>query len=764
MTRLAPHGARSDPATGRAAAAFLKLQLWRLKASRGDRHLRMRRLVRAWRALWPTLQARAELQVQRENLHPSSTDWESLRSALRWLDGFPLNPPEPSARAERRWQQRARTRRPRSIPEAGWTARLVGLIDGALYESAAVITLEGPAEPRELWVWSVGRIDGPTELTDAAVRIVPHGIEIIGDQGTLTVTGLVAVEPGHHERAPRSDEVSPAPWVWRRAAIAVAQRGAVGIDDDLSPCWDAEADALALALALLRDPDDAHGDWAELVDALEDVEVDVRAALPEAVARWPALCAAADDLARLGALSSPHLTCLEAFFADPASAPLAEALAVQRGLSRRTGLEATLNKIRARARWDYEVAAGPDWPAEPTLVLHGTSGHYDQGQTLTFTGVTHVTLVNQFSHPAFQLGHDERDGTFTLTLRAEANSSDERALTVRARGLRVEDPDHHAPPPPPPITLPTALRDAARALTVARVHSPPLPPPRPWLPAPLVGAAAALAQADPTWRALLAAASLASGPTDEDAALAAVAPRCAALAADAAPASLSAAALTAAIIASLSRTAPWWTGLPEDSPGAWRELTGRDAPPAAARRAGAALLRDAAAEVPERAHGWLAEADRLTPPDPTAAERRDVEPIAAIAVARHALGLPAEDLTIPAAGPGRMLADPAADALRSPDERLARAAAIVALERRRGADAPSYLALLPNPDDRQRAVDAAALLVGRTDRLVALTDATLTHHHLTAAEVSLIVDGRDEAARLARLLRAALDGHPLLRM
>jgi hypothetical protein len=312
--------------------------------------------------------------------------------------------------------------------------------------------------------------------------------------------------------------------------------------------------------------------------------------------------------------------------------------------------------------------------------------------------------------------------------------------------------------------LPTTLRDAARDAAVARAPVPPLPPPRPWSPAPIIGAAAALAEVDPAWRALLAAAARVTGPSDEAIALAAVAERCAALAADAAPAPLSAAALSAAIIASLSRTTPWWTGAPEDGPLAWRELTGRDVPPTAARRAGAALLRDAAAEIPERAPGWRSEVDRLTPPTPTAAERRDVEPNAAIAVARHALGLPAEPITLSADGPGRMLADPAADAQRSPEERVARAAAIVALERARGADAPSYLALLPNPADRQRAVDAAALLVGRTDRLTALVEAALTHHHLTAAEVALILDGRDEAARLARLLRIALDGHPLLRM
>jgi hypothetical protein len=140
----------------------------------------------------------------------------------------------------------------------------------------------------------------------------------------------------------------------------------------------------------------------------------------------------------------------------------------------------------------------------------------------------------------------------------------------------------------------------------------------------------------------------------------------------------------------------------------------------------------------------------------------DAQQLAAEAAARRALGLPdrAVALDLDHLTVGRVLFDPVVEAARTDEERLERAAGLLALDAQRSPNALSIARMLPDPAAQARLIAAAPLLTRCAPAIDQLARQLAERARLDVHEVTLLLDGKAEALRLYRLLRAALLGDP----
>jgi hypothetical protein len=457
---------------------------------------------------------------------------------------------------------------------------------------------------------------------------------------------------------------------------------------------------------------------------------------------------------------------------------------------------ALIDQINARARWDYEIEEWKPPPGQSGISIRGKSGHYDPGCAIRLTGVTAFDLPHAFHHAVFRLldpsalPDDARPAAgVALGIEAEVSFGDPRTRFVIATAARYEDdeilceapalrdepePPPLAPWPPRPLALvraalpgATGLRAALRAL----LDAPPAAFDAPSTPAALAARHAREAliasEVSADYRALLASPSFRGAPFDAS-------PR----APGAPPGALPPDALTREILAVLSSREPLaapvsggLSGRSQPSGGVDARLTAPLAPAPvreAAVRAAHAWLSDAFASLETEALD-LAEADLAllggTLVAPSTRILGDARQLAAEAVARRPLGLAdrAVALDLDHLTVGRVLFDPVAEASRPEEERLVRAAGLLALDAARAPDALSIARMLPDPAARARMIAAVPLLVRSGPAIDQLTTELAARSRLDAHEVTLLLDEETRALRLYRLLRAALLGDPAAR-
>jgi hypothetical protein len=140
----------------------------------------------------------------------------------------------------------------------------------------------------------------------------------------------------------------------------------------------------------------------------------------------------------------------------------------------------------------------------------------------------------------------------------------------------------------------------------------------------------------------------------------------------------------------------------------------------------------------------------------------DAQQLAAEAAARRALGLAdcAVALDLDHLTVGRVLFDPVVEAARTDEERLVRAAGLLALDGQRSPDALSIARMLPDRAAGARMIAAAPLLTRCGPAIDQFATQLVERARLDVHEVTLLLDGKAEALRLYRLLRAALLGDP----